>query len=95
MKKFFAVLMTAVLLILPVSLSACASDIPKEMDSDDWAEVQNIIIHSTYTDNRSHDYKLQEFSASSTYELNTETNDITQEDYNKELEDQFTVPLFC
>ena len=42
MKKFFAVLMAAVLLILPVSLSACASDIPKEIDSDDWVEVYQI-----------------------------------------------------
>lgn len=93
MKKFFSVLMAAVLLILPVSISACASDIPKEIDSDDWVEVQNVIIHSTYTDNRNHNYELQEFSISSTYEFNTETKDITKEEYNEELEDQFTVSL--
>ena len=79
MKKFFAVLMTAVLLILPVSLSACASDIPKEIDSADWVEVYQANINGR--------------SFTSTYELNTETNDITQEEYNEKLEDQFSVPL--
>lgn len=93
MKKFFSVLMAAVLLILPVSISACASDIPKEIDSDDWVEVQNVIIHSTYTDNHYHNYELQEISVSSTYEFITEINYIKQEEYNEALENQFTVPL--
>lgn len=79
MKKFFSVLMAAILLVLPVFLSACSSDIPKEMDSDDWVEVYQAIINGS--------------SFSSTYELNTETNEITEEEYNEELKDQFTVSL--
>ena len=41
MKKFFSVLMAAVLLILPVSLSACASTTSETGDGD-WIEIQSI-----------------------------------------------------
>ena len=44
MKKFFAVLMAAVLLILPVSLSACSSA-TSETGYGDWIEVQSITYH--------------------------------------------------
>lgn len=44
MKKFFSVLMAAVLLILPVSISACTSTTSETSDGD-WIEIQSI----TYT----------------------------------------------
>ena len=81
MKKFFSAFLTAILLVFPISLSACDSTSPnvsKEMESDGWVEVQNI-VYLVSADK--YQYTNEEYSLTSSYSLNLEREEITQEEY--------------
>ena len=72
MKKFFSAFLTSILLVFPISLSACSND-------DEWKEIQSI----TYQFGSSHyQYTYTETTFVSTYTWDIEYEDISREEYD-------------
>lgn len=72
MKKFFSAFLTAILLVFPISLSACSND-------GEWKEIQSI----TYQFGSSHyQYTYTETTFVSTYTWDIEYEDISREEYD-------------
>lgn len=84
-------LIVAALLVFLIALSACSGNTKSSMEANGWTEIQSISYQIVYVSNYN-EYKVEEFTATSQYELETKTEEITEEEY-RSLDTLPTFPL--